>query len=145
MPSPRPTGSGALKILLLPQLLKYHVFHLVTFSGDPVEPVLGFLLGIASVCHCSRDLYGLFLFVIVVRLRKARLATTGLIPAMLRTVSSDMSLLAANIARDICEIRPPTSGQKSSSWRGYAAPASSSARYERVIRFVLSGLSDAGS
>ena len=110
MPSPRPTGSGALKILLLPQLLEYHVFHLITFSGDPIKPILGFLLGVASVCHRSCHLYGFFLFVIVVCLRKTRFATTGLVPAVLRAVASDMSLLATDIAGDIREVRPPTSG-----------------------------------
>ena len=110
MPSPRPTGSGALKILFLPQLLKYHVLYLVAFSGDPIKPVLGFLLGVASVRYCSCHLDRFFLLVIIVRLRETRLATAGLIPTVLRAVASDMSLLAADIASDVREIGSPTSG-----------------------------------
>ena len=110
MPSPRPTGSGALKILLFPQLLKYHVFYFVAFSGYPIEPILGFLLGVAIVCDRSRYLYGFFLFIVVVRLREASFATAGLIPAVLRAVTSDMSLLSTDVAGDIREVRSPTSG-----------------------------------
>ena len=147
MPSPRPTGSGALKILLLPQLLQYHVLHLVAFSSDSVEPILGLLLRIASVCYCSCHLYGFLLFVIVVRLCEARFATAGLIPAMLRAVTGDVPLLSADVARNVREVRSPTSSYKSSSWRGYPASSSSSpsARYEGVIGFVLGSLSDAGA
>ena len=135
MPSPRPTGSGALKILLLPQLLKYHILHLVTFSGDPIEPILGFLLGIASVCYCSCHLYGFLLLVVIVRLCKACLAASGLIPAVLRAVTSDVSLLSADIAGDVRKVRSPTSSYKSSSWRGYSASSSSSS--SALLRFSL--------
>ena len=147
MPSPRPTGSGALKILLFPQLLEYHIFYFVTFSGYPIEPILGFLLGVAIVCYRSCHLYGFFLLVIIVRLCEARLATAGLVPSMLRAVASDVSLLATNIAGDVREIGSPTSSDKPSSWRGYSAssPSSSSARCEGVIRFVLSSLGYAGA
>ena len=149
MPSPRPMGSGALKILFLPQLLEYHIFHFITLSGDPIKPILGFLLGVASVCYCSCHLYGFLLLVIVVRLCEARFATAGLIPAMLRAVSSDMSLLTTHVAGDIREVRSPTSSYKSSSRRGYSASSSSfsSARYEWivVVGFVLGSLSDAGA
>ena len=147
MPSPRPTGSGALKILLFPQLLEYHVLHFVTFSGNPIEPVLGLLLGIASVCYRSGHLYGFFLFVIVVCLCKTSFAATRLIPTVLRAVASNVSLLTANVAGDIREIWSPTSGYKSSSWQGYSASSSSSSstRYEGVVRFILGGLSDAGA
>ena len=147
MPSPRPTGSGALKILLLPQLLKYHVLHLVTFPGYPIEPVLGFLLGVAIVCDRSCYLYGFFLFIVVVRLCEARLAAAWLIPAVLRTVTSDMSLLSTDVACDVREVGSSTSSYKSSSWRGYPASSSSSssARCEGVIGFVLGSLSDAGA
>ena len=145
MPSPRPTGSGALKILFLPQLLEYHVLHLIAFSSNSIKPILSFLLGITSIGNCSCYLDGFFLFVIVMRLCKARLAATGLIPMVLRAVSSDMSLLSTHVAGDIGEVGSPTSGQKSSSWRGYATPASSSTGYERVVRFVLGSLGDAGS
>ena len=110
MPSPRPTGSGVLKILLFPQLLEHHVFYFVTFSCHPIEPVLGFLLGVASVRYCSCHLDGFFLFIIIVRLRKARLAATGLIPAVLRAVARDVPLLATHVAGDIREIWSPTSG-----------------------------------
>ena len=109
MPSPRPTGSGVLKILLLPQLLEYHVFHLVTLSGDPVKPILGFLLRVASVGYRSCHLYGFFLLIIIVGLREASLATAGLIPAVLRAVSCDVSLLATYVAGDVGEIGSPTS------------------------------------
>ena len=147
MPSPRPTGSGALKILLLPQLLKYHVLYFVTFPGDPIEPVLGFLLGIAGVCYCSCHLDRFFLLIIIVRLCEARLAATGLIPAVLRAVTRDVSLLSADVAGDIREIGSPTSSYESSSQRGYSASSSSSssARYEGVIWFILGSLSDAGA
>ena len=147
MPSPRPTGSGALKILFLPQLLEYHIFYFVTFSGNPVEPVLGFLLGVAGICYRSRHLYGFFLFVVVVGLREASFAAVRLIPAVLRAVASNVSLLSTDIAGDVGEVGSPTSRYKSSSWRGYSASSSSSssARYERVVGFVLGSLSDAGA
>src|ERR1700735_5617907 len=117
MPSPRPTVSGALKILLLPQLLEYHVFHLITFPGDSVEPVLGFLLGIAVICYRPCHLYRFFLLIVIVCLCEASFAATGLIPTVLRAVARDVSLLTAKVASDVRKIRPPTSGQKSSSWR----------------------------
>ena len=147
MPSPRPTGSGALKILLFPQLLEYHVLYFVTLSGNPIEPVLGLLLGIASVCYCSGHLYGFFLFVIVVCLCKTSFATTRLIPTVLRAVAGDVSLLTTHVAGDVREIWSPTSGYKSSPWRGYSASSSSSSStsYERVIGLVLGSLSDAGA
>ena len=87
MPSPRPTGSGALKILLLPQLLEYHIFYLITLPGDPIKPILGFLLGIASICYRPCHLYGFFLLVVVMCLREASFATAGLIPAVLLRTS----------------------------------------------------------
>ena len=83
------------------------------------------------------------MLVIIVRLREARLATAGLIPAVLGTVAGGMSLLATDIASDVREIGSPTSGYKSSPWRGYSAPTSSSTRYERVVWFILGRLSDA--
>ena len=110
MPSPRPTGSGVLKILFLPQLLEYHILHLVTFSGDPVKPILGLLLGVAIVCDCSCDLYGFLLLIVVMRLCEASLAPAGLIPAVLRAVASDVSLLATDITGDVREVRSPTLG-----------------------------------
>ena len=147
MPSPRPTGSGALKILLLPQLLEYHILYLITFSCDSVKPILGFLLWVTGVGNCSCYLDGFFLFVIVMRLCKARFATARLIPAVLRAVSSNVPLLATDVTRDICEVGSPTSGQKSSSWRWYSTSSSSpsSTGYEGVVRFVLGSLSDAGA
>ena len=147
MPSPRPTGSGALKILLLPQLLEHHIFYFVTLSGDPVKPILGLLLGVASICYGSCHLNRFFLFVIVVRLCGTSFTATGLIPAVLRAVASSVSLLSTDVAGDVCEVGSPTSSYKSSSWRGYTAPSpsSSSARYERVVGLVLGSLSDAGT
>ena len=142
MPLPRPTGSGALKILLLPQLLEHHIFYLITFSRYSIKPVLGFLLRVASVCYRSRYLDGLFLFVVVMRLREARLATARLIPAVLGAVSCNMSLLATHVAGDVCKVRSPTPRYESSPWWGYASPASSSSRYKRVVRLVLGSLSD---
>ena len=137
MPSPRPTGSGTLKILLLPQLLEHHILYFITFPGNPIKPILGFLLGVASVCYRSCHLYGFLLFVIVVCLRKTRFATTGLVPAVLRAIASDVPLLTTDIAGDIREIRSPTSCYESSPWWGYTTSTSSSTRYERVIWFVL--------
>ena len=98
-----------MKILLLPQLLEYHVLHLVTFSCHPIEPVLGFLLRVARICYCPRYLYGLFLFIIVVQLGKASFATSRLVPVVLRTIAGDMPLLATDVASDVCKIRSPTS------------------------------------
>ena len=109
MPSPRPTGSGALKILLLPQLLKYHVLYFVTFPSNPIEPILGFLLRVARIGYGSCYLDGFFLFIVVVCLGKVSFAATGLIPAVLRAVTSDVPLLTTNVASDVCEIGSPTS------------------------------------
>ena len=109
MPSPRSTGSGALKILLLPQLLEYHVLYFVTFPCHSIGPVLGFLLRVARVRYGPCYLYGLFLFVVVVCLCEACFATARLIPAVLRAVTGDMPLLATNIAGNICEVGSPTS------------------------------------
>ena len=145
MPSPRPMGSGALKILFFPQLLEYHVLYFVTLSRDSVKPILGFLLRVTGVGNCACHLDGFLLFVVVMRLRKARLATARLIPAVLRAVASNVPLLTTYVAGDIREIWSPTSGYKSSSWRGCATPPSSSTRYKRVVGFVLGGLSDTGS
>ena len=147
MPSPRPTGSGALKILFLPQLLEYHVLHFITFPCYSIEPVLGFLLGVAIVSDRSCYLYGFLLFIVVVCLREASFAAAGLIPAVLRAVASNVSLLSTDVAGDVREIRPPTSSDKSSSWRGYSASSSSSssAWCEGVIGFILGRLRDAGA
>ena len=41
MPLPRPSGSGAWKILVLPHCLQYEVFYLVTFSSYSTEPCVG--------------------------------------------------------------------------------------------------------
>ena len=41
MPSPRPSGSGAWKILVLPHRLQYEVFHLVAFPSYSSEPGVG--------------------------------------------------------------------------------------------------------
>ena len=147
MPSPRPTGSGALKILFLPQLLEYHIFYFVTFSGHSIEPILGFLLRVACVGNCPRYLDRFILLVIIMRLREARLAAAGLIPAVLRAVAGNVPLLATDIAGDVREFGSLTSSYESSSWRGYSASSSSSssARYEGVVGFVLGSLSDAGA
>ena len=83
------------------------------------------------------------MLVIIMRLCKARLAVAGLIPAMLRAVSGDMSLLATDIASDIREIWSPTSGYKSSPWWGYTTSSSPSTGYKRVVGLVLGGLGDA--
>src|ERR1700761_1123713 len=41
MPSPRPSGSGAWKILVLPHCLQYEVLHLVTLPSYSSEPGIG--------------------------------------------------------------------------------------------------------
>src|ERR1700761_8395942 len=41
MPSPRPSGSGAWKILVLPHCLQYEVLYLVTFPSYSAEPGIG--------------------------------------------------------------------------------------------------------
>ena len=41
MPLPRPSGSGAWKILVLPHRLEYEVFDLITLSSHPAEPCVG--------------------------------------------------------------------------------------------------------
>ena len=89
MPSPRPTGSGTLKILLFPQLLQYHVFHFVAFSGNFIKPVLGFLLGVVGIHNCMCNLNKLFLIVIVMCLGESHLASTGLIPVVLGAIMRD--------------------------------------------------------
>ena len=38
MPSPRPSGSGAWKILVLPHCLQYEVLYLIAFSPYSAEP-----------------------------------------------------------------------------------------------------------
>ena len=45
MPSPRPSGSGTWKILVLPHSLQYQVLHLVTFSSHSSEPRVGSFKG----------------------------------------------------------------------------------------------------
>jgi hypothetical protein len=44
MPLPRLWGSGALKILFLPELLHDKVFHIIIFLSYSRKPILGFLL-----------------------------------------------------------------------------------------------------
>ena len=139
MPSPRPTGSGALKILLFPQLLEYHVFYFVTLPGYPIEPILGLLLRVVGICYGLCHLYGLVLLVVVMHLGETCLATARLVPAMLRAVVSNMPLLAADIAGDICEARSPTSCQKPSPWWRYSSPSSSASGYKEVVRLILCG------
>src|ERR1700761_3878239 len=41
MPSPRPSGSGAWKILVLPHCLQYEVLHLICLSPYSSEPRVG--------------------------------------------------------------------------------------------------------
>ena len=41
MPSPRPSGSGVWKILVLPHCLQYEVLYLVTFPSYSSEPDVG--------------------------------------------------------------------------------------------------------
>jgi hypothetical protein len=44
MPLPRLWGSGALKILFLPEFLHNEIFDVITFFSYSGKPVLGFLL-----------------------------------------------------------------------------------------------------
>src|ERR1700761_8773791 len=41
MPSPRPSGSGARKILVLPHRLQYEVLYLIAFPSYSSEPDVG--------------------------------------------------------------------------------------------------------
>ena len=50
MPSPRPSGSGAWKILVLPHSLQYEVFHLVAFPSYSSKPRIGSFEG-SSLCR----------------------------------------------------------------------------------------------
>ena len=116
MPSPRPTGSGALKILLLPQLLKDQVLHLVVFSCYSSQPVHCFLLRGVCICDCVYNLDGFFLFVVVVCSGEASLASRGLVPTMLWAILCHVSFLSADIAGDILHARTHTSLEKPSPW-----------------------------
>ena len=78
MPSPRPSGSGAWKILVLPHRLQYEVFHLVAFPSYSTEPGVGSFDG-GLVCGFFR-----------------RGSDLGL--AFLWAVATDMPLLIAIVA-----------------------------------------------
>src|ERR1700761_7493325 len=78
MPSPRPSGSGIWKILILPHGLQYQIFHLVTFTSYSTEPHIGLFEG------------GL--------LRRFLLHGSGLGFALLRAVVTNMPHLTAIIA-----------------------------------------------
>ena len=143
MPSPRPSGSGALKILLFPQLLEHHILYFIALSGYSVKPVLGLLLWVMCVSNRPCYLDRFFLFVVIVCGCKACAASPGLIEAVLRAVSRDMPLLSTNVTGDVCEIGSPTACQKSSSRWGNSSPPSSSSPKEGVIRLVLCSLRSA--
>ena len=81
-----------------------NILHLVTFFCDSIKPILGFLLGIVGICHCTCYLDRFFLFIVIMCLGEACLTTAGLVPAMLRAVMCDMPLLLTNVTGDICEI-----------------------------------------
>src|ERR1700761_450906 len=79
MPSPRPSGSGAWKILVLPHRLQYEVLYLVAFPSYSSEPDVGPFDG-GLICGFFRSGSGLgFVF--------------------LRAVATNMPLLVTIIAR----------------------------------------------
>ena len=78
MPSPRPSGLGVGKILVLPHSLQYEVFHLVAFPSYSAKPHIGLFEG------------GL--------LRRFLLHGSGLGFALLRAVVTNMPHLTAIIA-----------------------------------------------
>ena len=81
MPSPRPSGSGAQKILVLPHRLQYEVFHLVAFSPYSAKPSVGSFDGglISWSFWCGPDLGLSFLW----------------------TIATNMPLLIAVVARHL--------------------------------------------
>ena len=140
MPSPRPTGSGPLKILLLPQLLKDHVLDLIAFLCNSSKPILGFLLRGAFIHYCLCDSNGFFLFVVIVCFSEAHLATQRLVPQVLGAISHHMPLLLTGIACDSIHIGSHTSLKESSSRLEFPSSSFLSkgiVGFEGVIWFVL--------
>jgi hypothetical protein len=57
VPSPRPSGSGAWKILLFPKHLHDGIFCFVIFIGYIFEPIICFLLWVPGVRYHTCDLF----------------------------------------------------------------------------------------
>jgi hypothetical protein len=136
MPSPRPLGSGALKILSLPQRLEDFIFDFIAFFGCSMDPLLCALFRGAVVRYCPRDLHGYSSWFIVFHFSCAGVTTSASpvtsssvqssssivtsIPTLLGTIVTEMAFLSTIITVDFPYVEP--------------APLSSSSRWIDVPR-----------
>ena len=68
MPSPRPLGSGAEKILILPQILENHIFDIIVLCCYTSKLILSLLFIRAIIGNGTRNLeVSLTLFCVIVK------------------------------------------------------------------------------
>src|SRR6202158_6305904 len=93
MPSPRPWGSGVLKIRLLDQVLKDQVFGVVCHPAGSFQPLACFFPRRLA----SRHMYGLSIFGVVARHPSAALLTLVLVSlwAIIAEVSFLLTLITS--------------------------------------------------
>ena len=146
MPSPRPLSSGAEKILIFPQILENHVFHVIVLHCYSSKPVLSLLFIGTVICNSTCNLeISLILFHIIidrftchisVHIGRTCIASkswtslsaiemspegitslsAGLIPGMLWAIANHMSLLVATVASYFPYIEAVTSSLTSWCW-----------------------------
>src|ERR1700687_5198065 len=89
MPSPRPWGSGVLKIRLLEQVLQDQVFGVVCHPAGSLQPLACFFPRRLASCH----MYGLSILGVVARHPSATLLTFVLVS--LWTIIAEIPFLSA--------------------------------------------------
>jgi hypothetical protein len=99
MPSPRPSGSGAWKILLFPQCLHDGIFHFIVFIGYIFKPIICFLLWVSVVRYHSCDLF-IFISLCLTPLTCALVWLPLSLLGGLSTVSDHMSWFLATVTDD---------------------------------------------
>ena len=144
MPSPRLSGSGAKKILILPQILENHVFNVIVLCCYSPKQILGllFICAIIGSSTCNLEI-PLTLFCIVIKgfthrisvhisgtcvapgsgvsLSIIEMSPKGIVPSsaclmpgMLWAIANHMSLLTTTITSDFPDIEAIASSLASS-------------------------------
>src|SRR6202158_1213488 len=110
MPSPRPWGSGVLKIRLLEQVLQDQVFGVVCHLAGSFQPLACFLPRRLTSCH----MYGLSILAVVARHPSATLLTFLALWAVITEVALLLTLVANYSPQVSVILCPPL--QESSPW-----------------------------
>ena len=142
MPSPRPLGSGVLKILILPQTLDDQVFDSITLPGYSLQPLFGlFFIGAGEGMSypmiirfwLSIVVFGIVVFFdlgrsdIVVPVDPLSISSLSsefslsrgprVIPSLLWAIPTEVTLVSAMITSDCPYIKSISSSSSTWSWQ----------------------------